>query len=89
MATYSYRCPAGHIIDKYFKIGKQWGAITCTEHRQLALRDFPAEIPHQSIRNDDPFRKAWLGDAEQRAAAQGRCLDPEAPHDKFEAKERH
>lgn len=41
------------------------------------------------IMNDDPFRKAWLGDAEQKAAEQGRMLDPEAPKDKFEAKERH
>lgn len=69
----------------------------CTECGRRHLNDKPTCFdcsPHSPYRyvgilNDDPFRKAWLGDAEQRAADQGRCLDPEAPKDKFEARERH
>lgn len=99
MATYSYRCPAleqiadriwedGHVFDLTFKIGTQPETVICGRHGRDAHRAFDAEIATQYVKNDDPFRKAWLGDAEQRAADQNRCLDPEAPHDKFEAKER-
>jgi lipoprotein NlpI len=57
----------------------------CTRQRP----EYDNKYEHIQFVNDDPFRKAWLGNAEQKAAEQQRHIDPEAPKDRFEAKERH
>jgi hypothetical protein len=91
MATYVYRCPEHRktAIEVTAPIGKAPTTIVCPVHRcgTASPRDMGAEFETQYVKNDDPFRKAWLSDGmTHELAKQKRPLDPLAPKDKHEAK---
>ena len=90
MPKYAWFCANGHSFDgwHYFENEPPLEIPTCSECGiPPAKRDYRSEFLSQGTVCDDDIRRAYLGsEIDRNLQAQGRPLDPLAPHDKFEAK---
>ena len=85
MPRYAFTCPNGTPYEAYSDAKDQWAPCPCCG--VAGPRNYRAEFLSQSTLCDDDIRRAYLSSAiDRNLQAQGRPLDPMAPHDRFEAR---